>query len=415
MAARQATARQATGGPATARPSRVAPAPAPPAAVPATARGLAVAALVAVERGARANEELARLLAASELDERDRAFATEVVYGTLRMRRACDWLVAHFARGRTGAQLRAVLRAGAYQLAFMRVPAHAAVSATVAEAPAGGKGLANAVLRRVARLVEGQAVQWPDLATRLSYPDWVVGQLSRDLGPGPALQALEQMDQAAVVSRRPDGYAQGPASQAVAEHLGRLIGGGPSRARVADLCAAPGGKATALARHARLVVAVDLAPARSALMAANARRLGLANVAVVVADGAQPPLREGSFDLVLVDAPCSGLGALCRRPDARWRAKPEDIPRLARLQRRLLLAAAPLVRPGGWLAYSVCTLTRAETADADAWLAEALAGWEAASPPGPPWAPWGRGALVLPQAGGGDGMYLLVLRRPVKR
>ncbi len=126
-----------------------------------------------------------------------------------------------------------------------------------------------------------------------------------------------------------------------------------------------------------------------------------------------PNRRSGppAFAGVLVDAPCTGLGVLRRRPDARWRARPEDSERLAALQRRLLVAATPLVAPGGVLVYSVCTLTRAETVDIDDWLAEDLQpGWgEVVPPPGQPWESLGRGALLLPQAAGTDGMYVLAL------
>lgn len=379
-----------------------------------TARSVAVALLVAAEQGARANVELPRLLAHSDLDERDRRLATELAYGSLRMRRACDWLIGQFTRGEVEPQVKAVLRAGAYQLAFMRVPAHAAVSATVAEASPRARGLVNAVLRRVAELTEAGPPRWPDVATELSYPDWVVERLSQDLGPGPARASLEQMNRPATRTLRADGYVQDPASQAVTEHMAKLLadfGPGPA-SRVLDLCSGPGGKATGLARSARLVVAVDLLPARAALVAANAWRLQLPNVAVVLADGTRHPLRAGTFDGVLVDAPCSGLGVLRRRPDARWRVKPGDIARLAGLQRRLLESAAPLVRPGGLLAYSVCTMTREETTDVDAWLKESLPGWEALAGPAGPWAPHGRGALILPQTAGTDGMYLLVLRQP---
>ncbi len=375
---------------------------------PASARGLALAALTAVEDGARANVELPKLLAGCGLDERDRAFVTELVYGSLRMRRACDWLTGQFARGELEPCVRVALRAGAYQLAFMRVPVHAAVSATVAEAPPRAQGLVNAVLRRVAELAEAGPLRWPDLPTKLSYPDWVVERLSRDLGLERALGALNEMNLPAVPAQRPDGYFQDPASQAVAGHMGALLGAG----LVLDLCAAPGGKATALAGRGELVVAVDLQPGRASLVAENALRLGLANVAVVLADGTSPPLRPGSFAGVLVDAPCSGLGVLRRRPDARWRVRPGDVGRLAGLQRRLLSASASLVAPGGLLAYSVCTLTLDETVAIDDWLGGCLPAWEPVPGPPAPWEPLGRGTLVLPQAAGTDGMYLLVLRRP---
>ena len=375
-----------------------------------TARGVAISALVAAEEGERANLVLPRMLSVSGLDERDRGFATELAYGALRMCRACDWLVGQFAKGELEPTVRAAARAGAYQLAFMRVPAYAAVSATVAECPSRARPLLNAVLRRIADLVAGGPIRWPGPGTKLSYPDWVLARLGEDLGAERALAALQQMNQAASPSTRPDGYIQDAGSQAVGEYVAGLLAGRPGP--VLDLCAAPGGKTTFLAHGSPFVVGADVSPARVALVAGNAARLQLANVAVVVADGSQPPFREKSFAGVLVDAPCSGLGVLRRRPDARWRARPEDIGRLASLQGRLLSAAAPLVAPGGVLIYSVCTLTRRETLDIDKWTAGGLAGeWEAAPPPGPPWEPLGRGALLLPQAAGTDGMYVLAIYR----
>lgn len=381
-----------------------------------TARGLAISALVAAENGERANVVVPRLLSGSGLDQRDRSFATELAYGALRMCRACDWLVGQFARGDLEPAVRAAARAGAYQLAFMRVPHYAAVSATVAEAPPRARPLLNAVLRRVAGLVEAGPPRWPDLGTRLSYPDWVIMRLGQDLGPDRAMAALEQMNVAASASVRPDGYVQDPGSQAVGEYMASLLrcppgpgGSGP----VLDLCAAPGGKATLLAESGPFVVGADLAPGRARMVAANADGLGLANLAVVVADGIEPPFRPSSFAGVLVDAPCSGLGVLRRRPDARWRVRPADVGRLASLQRRLLDASVLLVARGGVLVYSVCTLTRAETVEIDDWLHGELGGsWETLAPPGPPWEPLGRGALLLPQTAGTDGMYALALRRP---
>jgi 16S rRNA (cytosine967-C5)-methyltransferase len=169
-----------------------------------------------------------------------------------------------------------------------------------------------------------------------------------------------------------------------------------------------------MARAASLVVGADVAPDRAGLVAGNGSRLGIGNLAAVVADGTEPPFRSAAFSGVLVDAPCSGLGVLRRRPDARWRVRPEDVRRLAVLQRRLLSSAAALVADGGVLVYSVCTLTRAETLDIDEWLADELAPsrvWEALAPPGPPWEALGRGALLLPQSAGTDGMYLVALAR----
>lgn len=372
------------------------------AAVP--ARRVAVDALVRIDEGAYANLVLPLLLERSGLDRRDRAFVTELVYGTTRMRRACDWLVDRFVDRPLEPEVRALLRLGAYQLAFLGTPPHASVSATVDVAPKRARGLVNAVLRRLAR---ERAPRWPDPATRLSYPDWVVHRLAADLGADVAQAALEQMNVAPPVTERADGYVQDAASQEVAAYVGAAAG-----ERVADLCSAPGGKATAMASGGpALVVAADLSPTRARLVAGNAGRLDLDNVAVVVADAALPPLRPGGFDRVLLDAPCSGLGVLRRRPDARWRIQPDDVDRLAALQRRLLDGAAALVRPGGVLVYSVCTLTGAETVEVDRWLASAHPELVPVEPPGPPWTPLGRGARLLPQDAGTDGMFAVGLRR----
>ena len=374
----------------------------------ATARAVAVEALMRVEEGAYANLVLPGLLSRSKLSERDRAFATDLVYGTTRMRRACDWLVDRFVLRALDPAVRVVLRLGAYQLVFLGTPAHAAVSATVDCAPPRTGGLVNAVLRRVA--AAGLPEAWPDLPTQLSYPDWIVARLQADLGAEAAFAALETMNFPASATTRADGYVQDLASQWVADLA--LAGGGPAE-RVADLCAGPGGKATAIAQAGpALVAALDRSESRARLVGANAVRLGLGNIALLVADGCRPPLRDGLFDRVLVDAPCSGLGVLRRRPDARWRVRPEDVDSLAVLQRSLLESALALarVRPGGKVVYSVCTLTRAETVDIDAWMARQHPEWEAVDVPAAPWEPAGRGARLLPQAAGTDGMFIVAYR-----
>ncbi|MGI8684839.1 MAG: transcription antitermination factor NusB [Acidimicrobiales bacterium] len=371
---------------------------------PVTSRSVALHALNRIDEGAYANLVLPGLLDASPLDRRDRAFTTELVYGSTRMRRALDFLIDRLVDRPLDADVRNILRLGAYQVAFLRTPAHASVSATVDLAPDRARGFVNAVLRRLSR---EPAPRWPDPPTRLSYPDWVVRRLAADLGGPVAEAALEQMNVSPEVTERADGYIQDEASQQVAAYVGAAAG-----ERVADVCAAPGGKATAMASSgAALVVAGDHSPARSSVVAANVARLDLSNVAVVVADAARPPLWPGSLDRVLVDAPCSGLGVLRRRPDARWRIQPGDVERLAALQRDLLDGAAGLVRPGGTLVYSVCTLTLEETQGIDAWLASAHPGLDPLPPPGAPWEPLGRGARLLPQAAGTDGMYVLGLRR----
>ena len=368
----------------------------------APARRLALDALLRIDEGAYANLVLPAMLERSGLSERDRGFVTTLVYGTTRMRRACDWLADRFLMRDVDPSVRAALRLGAYQLAFLDTPPHAAVSETVAVAPTRARGLVNAVLRRVSEAPR----DWPDEATRLSYPDWIVARLRADLGEAAAVAALEVMNEPPAVHRREDGYVQDPASTWVAELTGASGG-----ERVADVAAAPGGKATWMARAGAWVAASDVSPTRAGLVAANAEALGAERVAVVVADGRRPPYRAGAFDRVLLDAPCSGLGVLRRRPDARWRVTDEAVPRLAGLQRELAEAAAALVRPGGTLVYSVCTLTTDESLAIDGWLAADHPELDPVEPPAPPWEPYGRGARLLPQAAGTDGMCLFRYRR----
>ncbi|TMM11506.1 MAG: hypothetical protein E6G01_17155 [Actinobacteria bacterium] len=140
----------------------------------ATSRRVALDALVRIEHGAYANLALPALLARSGLSRRDRAFATELVYGTTRMRRACDWLLDPYVRRALDDDVRAALRLGTYQLALAGTSPHAAVAATVDAAPQRARGLVNAVLRKVASALPPE---WPDDATELSYPDWVVERL----------------------------------------------------------------------------------------------------------------------------------------------------------------------------------------------------------------------------------------------
>jgi 16S rRNA (cytosine967-C5)-methyltransferase len=352
--------------------------------------------------GAYANLVLSGALDRSGLRDADRRFVTELVYGTTRRRLSCDFLVDRFLARPVEGRVRSALRLGAYQLAFAGVAAHAAVGETVAVAPRPARGLVNAVLRRVA----DAPVAWPDEATRLSVPDWVLGELTASLGPERAVAAVEAMNEPATVTERADGYVQDPASQQVAAAVGAQPG-----ELVLDLCAAPGGKATALAATGAHVVAADIRPGRAALVAGNAARTGTTGVAVVAADGSQPPWRPGSFDRVLVDAPCSGLGTLRRRADLRWRVEPSSVERLAALQGRLMAAAADLVRPGGVLVYSVCTLTAAESTAIDDGLAAERPDLVPVDPPGAPWEPWGRGAVLVPQAAGTDGMCLFRYHR----
>lgn len=365
------------------------------------ARAVALHCLQRIDHdGAYANLVVPAALASSTLDQRDRAFATGLVYGTTRMRRACDALIDRFVLTDPEPKVRTLLRFGAYQLVFADVAPHAAVGETVALAPKRVRGFVNAILRKVAHTV----MVWPDLATELSYPTWMFDRLVAELGDE-AVPAMRRMNQPPPVSVRDDGYTQDRSSQWVAAAVGALPG-----ERVLDLCAAPGGKATAMAgaphRDGAFVVAADLSVQRSRLVGANIDRLG-ATAAAITADGTHPPFPDGSFDRVLLDAPCSGLGALRRRPDSRWRIAASDITGLAELQRTLLASAASLVRPGGALVYSVCTLTAEESIDHPVPAGFAIVD----EAPDGTWRPYGRGWRVLPHDDDTDGMVLVRYRR----
>jgi 16S rRNA (cytosine967-C5)-methyltransferase len=426
-----------------------------------TARVVALDALVRIEDGAYAHVVTPAMLAQSNLSVRDRAFATDLVYGTVRAQRRLDDLLGRVVKrplGRLDPPVRAALRLGAYQL-LHDTPPHAAVASTVdavGARSARARGFVNANLRALTRLP--RPFPEPDSdPVALSYPDWLADRLRAELGAARARAAMVAMNEPAAVTLRPDprrvtgaALAEELRAEGAEVEFGRLVRdavivrgiGDPAQLpsvrdgratpqdqgsqavvaalaatpgeRVADLAAAPGGKATAIAERVGAtgsVVALDIDAGRVRMIDGARHRIGLPHLFPLVGDGRTPPLRARAFDRVLLDAPCSGIGVLRRRPDARWRLRPEDVDELAALQRELLSAAAPLVRPGGVLVYSVCTLTTEETTGIDEWAAAALPNLVAIAPPGGLWVTRGRGALLLPQAAGTDGMFVLALRR----
>jgi 16S rRNA (cytosine967-C5)-methyltransferase len=375
------------------------------------ARRLALDVLVAVrERGAYANLLLPQLLRDRRLPPRDRAFATELTYGALRAQGSLDVSLNRFIKREVDPVVRDALRLGAYQLWRTRVPARAAVSTTVdlvrAAAP-WASGFANAIMRRVSEDPEPPAPAYSKdprghLSIVHAHPRWIIDAFADSLGVegdsaglqelGEALEAddtrplvhlvarhlsreelLEVAGEAAEPGRWSpravylsggdpgefgavrDGRAavQDEGSQLVALVLAAVDAPGN---RVIDLASGPGGKAALLAAEGLEVVGLELHEARAKLVAST-------GVPVVMGDGRQPPFRAQSADRVLLDAPCSGLGALRRRPEARWRRTAADIEPLARLQEALLRQALQLVRPGGVVAYATCSPHRRETVE----------------------------------------------------
>lgn len=352
-------------------------------------------------------------------DQRDRAFASHLAYETLRWQGTLDHLLgAHVRRDIDDVEpaLLRVLRLGALQLWHSDVPAHAAVqtSAELARETVprqrgdGAAGFVNGVLRSLARSLEGDGPRWPTdprdrAALTTGHPRWVVDELADRLGLARAAAVLAadsdpapttlraRDDRAALLAElRAGGVEASPGGRAPeAVHVAGVdprtlpaVREGRARPqdeasmlvvhaagvepgdRVLDLCAGPGGKTTHLASLAGpggSVTAVELHDHRARQVAQAAAAMGL-EVDVRVGDATDPPLDPGErFDVVLVDAPCTGLGVGRRRPEIRWRRDPEDVEALARLQQRLLSSAGRWLAPGGRLVYAVCTWTHQET------------------------------------------------------
>lgn len=373
---------------------------------PRNPRALAIDLLDRIELdGAYANIVVPAALDRTDFSRQQRGLVTDLSYGVTRQFRRLDWMIDRFARRDMEQRVRQTLRIGVYQLLFTDAPDHAAVSETVAVAPEKAKGFVNAILRKVAA---NRDLVPTHLGQRLSYPDWLVERLEVDLGEDRARQSLEAMNRPPSAHVRPDGYVQDAASQLVVSTIPL-----PPGARVIDLCAAPGGKASALAARGAAVIAADKAASRSRLMAGNLDQLATvadeAPVPVVQADATRPAFREESFDVVLLDAPCSGLGVLHGRADARWRVSAEEIDRLSSLQVSLIDAASALVAPGGLLVYSVCTLTTAETIEVVERFLDSEDGWTVERPEDDRLVTHGPGSLILPDDC--DGMFMAHLRR----
>lgn len=346
--------------------------------------------------------------AAAGLLTRDRAWVQELVYGTLRLRGRIDYLLGALVRGGIDAlepDVLEVLRLGAYQLLEMgSVPHYAAISQSQELVRAAGVGRAAALVGGVLHALHRRQTEiaFPDsrqdalgyLSSWGSHPRWLVERWIARWGAAEAGALVEADNRRPELYIRPLGIGVKDAATRLADHaiaaeavpfsadslrisppaeVQQVLAAAPAvvqdpaaslvvryaavppGATVLDLCAAPGGKALALAECAGYVVAADLAPLRLARVRENAERVALgAKVALVAADARRPPFRPA--DVVLLDSPCTGTGTLRRHPDGRWRVQPGDLDALTRLQRELLDAAAELVRLGGWLVYSTCAL-----------------------------------------------------------
>ncbi len=403
---------------------------------------------------------------ASNLDARDRRWLRELVYGMLRHRGSIDALLEQRVRSgldRVDPDLVDLMRLGVYQLLHMgSVPPYAAIAQTVELAKArhgiGASKLMNAILRRIDRESGDLKVPMPPdpveaMAVKYSHPAWLVRRWMARFGEEGASVLLMKNNAEAPVVVRPYGvvreqleamletsgvevadaplvrdsiqisgsisltemgafkqglfFVQDPGSTLVTQYAAI-----PAGSMVADLCAAPGGKALELSRSAKTVVAVDRSLQRLGRLSENRARLEATNIVVAVGDARFPAVRQ--MDAVLIDVPCTGTGTFRRHPDARWRLRISDVPVMASLQAKILKAAAKVVRPGGLLVYSTCSLEPEENEEQ---IVAFLAGnpdWTLEAPPEgavPPETIDGGYLRVLPHVHGSDGAFAARLRR----
>ena len=323
---------------------------------------------------------------AKGLDERERAFAQRLAYGSVQRVRTLDHAIETLGKRpvrKLDPPVRAALRLGAYQLGYTDTAPHAAANESVELVRRARLERAvpftNAVMRRLAAGIAPLLDQLPDGPLKESYPDWIYETFVHDLGEADALALMRTMNEPLETVVRllrgepplgaeptdvPGAYRVERVDElAVAEgriwpqsrgsQLVGLLVQSESTDRVLDLCAAPGGKTTQLQGE---VTAVEIDANRASELGENLRTMQATNVTVVEADATNLPSDLAGYDKALVDAPCSGLGVLAQRPDLRWRAQP-----LPELQLALLQAAAERMKPGGTIVYSVCTINAEET------------------------------------------------------
>jgi len=285
--------------------------------------------------------------AAAPLESREAGLAEELVFGVLRYQAQLDYVMGLYARGALEPAVRVTLRLGVYQLRYLdRIPPHAAVGETVNLVKRAGKmsasGLVNAVLRRVTR----EEIRWPDRATRLSCPEWMLARWGRHFGT----EEAEAIARAAL--ERPEEYRRGERVMDIgAQSVVPLLDLKPGE-RFLDLCAAPGNKTLqALETENLSAIACDAEWRRLRQVPAENR---------VVLDATRPLPFGRVFDKVLVDAPCSGTGTLGRNPEIKWRLQVADLTRQQERQRDILANALRVVKPNGRLVYSTCSLEQEE-------------------------------------------------------
>ncbi|MBE0447156.1 MAG: 16S rRNA (cytosine(967)-C(5))-methyltransferase RsmB [Actinobacteria bacterium] len=390
--------------------------------MPKTSREVALEVIHRVHKtGSYANLLLPKKLQESGLDRRDRAFVTELTYGTLRAKGTLDWIIKRYSKQRLEKIPDLVLdliRMSSYQIIYMDVPDRAAVNEAIVLAKKyfhpGISKFVNGLLRTIAR--EKEKLPWPNrekdplkyISLKYFHPLWMVKMWVEEFGieetealceannriprltirvntlkvtpeklsevlrqagwevePGRYLKEALSIRGVGDISKLPqfkEGYfyVQDESSMVISHVVDPQPG-----ETVLDAAAAPGGKTTHMAelmQNKGQIISVDINPNRVNLMKQNIERMGATIALALKADVTKlRPVVKKPVDRILLDAPCSGLGVLSRRPDARWAKKPEQIDGLSHLQTDMLVSAADLVKPGGVLVYSVCTLTKQET------------------------------------------------------
>lgn len=351
-----------------------------------------------------ADEILDELNRRHQLDGRDKAWLREAFFGVVRHLSQLDFFIDRLRQGELDGTTRAILRLGFFQLFHMRAPAHAVVNETV-ELANKARGLVNAILRRALREqmeLELALQQAPD-SIRLAHPEFLIKRWETQFGRKAALELCEINNRPADVFVRANGlrvtagelanslagaersefhsssvrtprlplswlrgglcYVQDPSTLVACDLLDPQPGD-----QVLDACAAPGGKTTYLAELMRdrgHIIACDIWRSRLEFVQRNIRRMGIRNTHPVEADlmKSNPLLKPQSFDRILLDAPCSNTGVIRRRVDVRWRLTEEDFVRMPEQQMALLRRVADLLKPGGVLVYSTCSLEREENED----------------------------------------------------
>jgi 16S rRNA (cytosine967-C5)-methyltransferase len=314
------------------------------------ARDLAFRVLKKVQGGGYASDLLRH--EGADLETRDAGLAEAIVMGVLRYQGQLDFLIGHFAgrkQPKLDFEVRIALLMGIYQLRYLdRIPPHAAVTESVELAKLAGKqasaGFVNAVLRKVHR----NPVKWPDRATELSLPPWILARWDKQFG----IEAAEKIARAALLEPEqninPDtGRQQDIGSQTIVPLLAIEPG-----MTVLDLCAAPGNKTAQAIEAGGRVVACDRYLNRLQDVPDAAERVAL--------DATQPLPFSKKFDRILIDAPCSGTGTLGRNPEIKWRLKPGDANIFSVRQRGMLDQARRFMKPGGRIVYSTCSLENEE-------------------------------------------------------